>query len=70
MIVTGDERRTDVLLIKACPRCQGDVTPIVDFEGDLQLSCVQCGFSKYVPRAQRAGAGDGKPVIGTLRKAS
>lgn len=58
-----------MLLIKACPRCQGDVTPIVDFEGDLQLSCVQCGYSKYVPRP-RPGIGDAKPVVSTLRKAS
>jgi len=69
MIVAGDERRTRMLLIKACPRCQGDVTPIVDFEGDLQLSCVQCGYSKYVPRTQRSGV-DAKPVVSTLRKAS
>lgn len=59
-----------MLLIKACPRCQGDVTPIVDFEGDLQLSCVQCGFSKYVPRQHRFAAGDSRPVVSTFRKAS
>ena len=60
-----------MLLIKACPRCNGDVTPIVDFEGDLQLSCVQCGFSKYIPRAQRSAVPDAKPVVATtLRRAS
>lgn len=59
-----------MLLIKACPRCHGDVTPIVDFEGDLQLSCVQCGFSKYVPRQHRYTPGDSRPVVATFRKAS
>ncbi|HRC61826.1 MAG: hypothetical protein K1X87_10205 [Dehalococcoidia bacterium] len=59
-----------MLLIKACPRCQGDVTPIVDFEGDLQLSCVQCGYSKYVPRGRRPDLAEAKPVVGTLRRAS
>ncbi len=59
-----------MLLIKACPRCQGDVTPIVDFEGDLQLSCVQCGYSAYVPRGRRQSIDETKPVVATLRKAS
>jgi hypothetical protein len=59
-----------MLLIKACPRCEGDVTPIEDFEGDLQLSCVQCGYTAYVRRSRVANIEDAKPVISTLRKAS
>jgi hypothetical protein len=60
-----------MLLIKACPRCQGDVSPIEDFEGDLQLSCVQCGYRAYVRRSRPVTVEDVKPVIATtLRKAS
>jgi hypothetical protein len=59
-----------MLLIKACPRCQGDVTPIEDFEGDLQLSCVQCGYTAYVRRSRIANFAGAKPVISKLRKAS
>ena len=59
-----------MLLIKACPRCQGDVTPIEDFEGDLQLSCVQCGYMAYVRRGRMPVSSESKPVIATLRKAS
>jgi hypothetical protein len=59
-----------MLLMKACPRCQGDVTPTGDFEGDLQLSCVQCGYTAYRHRYRRAAWEETKPVIATLPKAS
>lgn len=55
-----------MLLIKACPRCQGDVIPVEDFEGDLQLSCVQCGYTAYARRSRIANFEDAKPVISTL----
>lgn len=59
-----------MLLIKACPKCQGDVSPIEDFEGDLQLTCVQCGFTAYVRRNRLAQSIEPKPVISTLKRAS
>lgn len=59
-----------MLLMKACPRCQGDVSPFEDFEGDLQLSCVQCGHTAYVRRSARPAA-EAKPIVATsLRRAS
>jgi hypothetical protein len=61
---------TQMLLIKACPRCHGDVSPFEDFEGDLQLSCVQCGHTAYIRRGARPAA-DPRPIIATtLRRAS
>jgi len=59
-----------MLLMKACPRCEGDVSPNEDFEGDLQLSCVQCGYTAYARRNRRFAAAGPKPVISTLRRAS
>jgi hypothetical protein len=59
-----------MLLMKACPRCQGDVSPIEDFEGDLQLSCVQCGYTAYAHRRRRLQIQEMKPVIATLPRAS
>lgn len=59
-----------MLLIKACPKCQGDVSPIEDLEGDLQLTCVQCGFTAYRRRNRLAPPVEPKPVIRTLKRAS
>jgi hypothetical protein len=59
-----------MLLMKACPRCEGDVSPIEDFEGDLQLSCLQCGYTAYGRRDRRIEWKEAKPVIVTLPRAS
>lgn len=38
---------------KSCPKCRGDLyTQLV--EPDL-VECLQCGFSKYIPIANRSG---------------
>ena len=34
-------KRTSKLLLRACPRCQGDLFP--DLEDEDFLACLQCG---------------------------
>jgi len=41
---------------KCCPRCEGDVSLNKDYYG-YYLSCLQCGWSKDIPKE--------KVVVGT-----
>jgi len=41
-------KRTNKLLLHACPRCQGDLFP--DLEDEDLLACLQCG--RRYPEAQ------------------
>ncbi len=43
-----------MLMMKACPRCSGDLLRTRDpYEGDAMFSCVQCGYASYAPMAVR-----------------
>jgi hypothetical protein len=41
-------KRTSKLLLRACPRCQGDLFP--DLEDEDFLACLQCG--RRIPETQ------------------
>jgi hypothetical protein len=41
-------KQTNKLLLRACPRCHGDLFP--DLEDDDLLACLQCG--RRIPEAQ------------------
>jgi hypothetical protein len=46
-----------MLMMKACPRCSGDLTRTRDPHDDEPMfSCVQCGYSSYRPMAVRSTA--------------
>ncbi len=45
-----------MLLIKACPRCSGDMVKAETHEGPM-ASCVQCGFVRYAQAPVAAWAG-------------
>jgi hypothetical protein len=47
-----------MLRIKACARCEGDLTLVVDL-GESYFSCVQCGYVSYA-----AAPGDRRPEGG------
>jgi hypothetical protein len=38
-----------VLLLKACPKCRGDVVADTDEYDDLNLVCFQCGYALREP---------------------
>ncbi|MBI2321938.1 MAG: hypothetical protein HYU88_07565 [Chloroflexi bacterium] len=40
---SSDARRARRTLLKACPRCQGDLFWREDLSGDEELHCLQCG---------------------------
>ncbi|MDA0256819.1 MAG: hypothetical protein O3C25_03650 [Chloroflexi bacterium] len=42
-----------MLRIKACSRCEGDLTLVLDL-GESYFSCVQCGQVTYVEAARPA----------------
>ena len=43
-----------MLMIKACPRCSGDLIRTLDPHDDEPMfSCVQCGHTSYRPMAVR-----------------
>ncbi len=44
-----------MLRIKACARCEGDLTLVVDL-GESYFSCVQCGHVTYTQPATPAPA--------------
>jgi ribosomal protein S27AE len=34
-----------MIVLKACPKCRGDVVAEIDEFDDLNLTCFQCGYS-------------------------
>lgn len=40
---SNDARRVRRTLLKACPRCQGDLFWREDLGGEEELHCLQCG---------------------------
>ena len=45
------ERDPDVLLLKNCPRCRGDLL-VRTFEGEQAATCLQCGFTRILSDAR------------------
>lgn len=39
----NDARQVRRMLLKACPRCQGDLFWREDLSGEQELHCLQCG---------------------------
>lgn len=63
-----------MLMIKACPRCSGDLIRTRDPHDDEPMfSCVQCGHTSYRPMAVRSTAeveAKRVEVASTVRSAS
>lgn len=56
-----------MLMMKACPRCSGDLLRTRDpHDGDAMFSCVQCGYASYGPLAMRS-AGEAESNVTTSR---
>ena len=55
-----------MLLLKACPKCKGDVELASDMHGDY-VRCLMCGFSRNMPDVARRV--DAAPERIELRKA-
>ena len=36
-----------MLMLKACPRCRGDVARIEELNDEVYFNCLQCGFLAY-----------------------
>ena len=36
-----------MLMLRACPRCRGDVARIDELNDDVYFTCLQCGFVAY-----------------------
>jgi hypothetical protein len=51
----GDERSIDMIWLKSCPRCRGDLFMDSDYYGRF-VSCIQCGatLDKRTGRSERA----------------
>jgi len=49
------------LLLRACPRCHGDLFP--DIEDEDLFACLQCG--RRIPQAQLLVASAPKPQLAT-----
>jgi hypothetical protein len=52
-------RRNHKLLLRACPRCQGDLFP--DLEEQDLLACLQCG--RRIPEAQLNALTQPEPAL-------
>jgi len=44
-----------MLQLKSCARCQGDMVA-EEWQGDVELVCLRCGYRMPLPRAQRPAA--------------
>jgi RNA polymerase-binding transcription factor DksA len=52
-------KRTSKLLLRACPRCQGDLFP--DLEDEDFLACLQCG--RRIPETHLALIATPRPQL-------
>ena len=49
-------RSSQMLYLKACPRCRGDVRFAIDADGPF-VQCLQCGFRATSAHRERLAAG-------------
>jgi len=45
---------TTMLVLKGCPRCNGDLLVVTSMDG-RSANCLQCGFSRELPAPPTAG---------------
>lgn len=58
-------------LLKACPKCGGDIYPERTMNGDISLVCLQCGYELRGVEREKALAlvREARPVARTRRQA-
>ena len=58
---TSERLDRKMVLLKACPRCHGDIVVHIDVFGRY-MSCLQCGFQRDVEEKYRQVRNKPQPV--------